>query len=105
MRNVLELQPRALTLNKVDILFVADEVEREILQLKIESNGVTITITATVLGKVECPKHSFGIAAIDNHVYCLVSNREGLGMSLQIMRLATIDSHMSERAYRDSQDS
>ena len=56
MRNVLELQPRALTLNKVDILFVADEVEREILQLKIESNGVTITITATVLGKVECPK-------------------------------------------------
>ena len=25
--------------------------------------------------------------------YCLVSNREGLGTSLQIMGLATIDSH------------
>lgn len=49
------------------MLFVADEVEQEILQLKVESNGVTTT--ATVLGKVECPKQTFGIAAIDNHVY------------------------------------
>ena len=80
MRNVLELQPTALIFNKADILFVADEVEQGILQLKVESNEVTIT--ATALGKVECPKHTFGIAAIDNHVYCLVSNREGLGMSL-----------------------
>ena len=56
MRNVLELQPTALIFNKADILFVADEVEQGILQLKVESNGATSTITATVLGKVECPK-------------------------------------------------
>lgn len=55
------------------MLFVADEVEQEILQLKVESNGVTIT--ATVLGKVECPRQTFGIAAIDNHVYVSSTHR------------------------------
>ena len=29
-------------------------------------------------------------------LHCLVSNREGLGTSLQIMGLATIDSHSQE---------
>lgn len=40
--------------------------------MKVESSGVTIT--ATVLGKVECPKQTFGIAAIDNHIYAYVSS-------------------------------
>ena len=38
------LKPTAQTFNKADMLFVADEVEQEILQLKVESNGVTIII-------------------------------------------------------------
>jgi len=67
------LKPTALTFIKADMLFVANEVEKEILQLKAESNGVTIT--ATVLGKVECPKRTFGIAAIYNHVYVSSTHR------------------------------
>ena len=40
-----------------------------------------VTITATVLGKVDCSKQIFGIVAIDNHVYVSLTYRSLRGIT------------------------
>lgn len=58
-------KPTALEFDR-DHLFVADEVLHAIFQMNVESNG--ITITASILSKVNCPSQTYGIALMDDQV-------------------------------------
>ena len=60
-------KPTALEFNRDHALFVADEVSHAIFQMNVESNG--ITITASIISKVDCPSQTYGIAQLDDHVY------------------------------------
>ena len=60
-------KPTALEFNRDHALFVADEVSHAIFQMNVESNG--ITITASIISKVDCPSQTYGIAPLDDHVY------------------------------------
>ena len=63
----------ALEFNRDHALFVADEVSHAIFQMNVESNG--ITITASIISKVDCPSQAYGIAPLDDHVYISSSNQ------------------------------
>ena len=60
-------QPSALVFNDAQILFVADEHSNTIFMMNIETNG--ITVSATILSQIKCPKQTFGIAVLDNYIY------------------------------------
>ena len=66
-------KPTALEFNRDHVLFVADEVSHALFQLNVESNG--ITITASIISKVDCPSQTYGIAPLDDHVYISSSNQ------------------------------
>ena len=66
-------KPTALEFNRDHALFVADEVSHAIFQMNVESNG--ITITASIISKVDCPSQTYGIAPLDDHVYISSSNQ------------------------------